>query len=206
MKSKSTLLFLSILLLVLMIGVQTAQAQFRDLNEGDQDRDVYTIGMPGNDDDDDDDDSEDNLVLVISGTNEGEMRDIFGTMMNCFDVDLLDPVSGESVGSGTDCLDGASITPIGDDGGFEINNTQFFHLDDGTIVTSLRTTVQPAGPSSPDVTHFTGAMPAPGEPNQIISGTGDFEDAEGRVSLNGRRKPEPPRERQYNNLRLRLPD
>ncbi len=160
MKSKSTLLFLSILLLVLMIGVLTAQ-------------------VPGNDD------SEDNLVLVISGTNEGEMRDIFGTMMNCFDVDLLDPVSGESVGSGTDCLDGASVTPIGDAGGFEINNVQFFHLDDGTIVTGLRTTVQPAGPGSPDLTHFTGAMPAPGEPNQIIAGTGDFEDAEGRVLLNG---------------------
>ena len=46
MKSKSTLLFLSILLLVLMIGVPTAQAQFRELNEQDQDRDVNSIGMP----------------------------------------------------------------------------------------------------------------------------------------------------------------
>ena len=34
MKTKSTLLFLSALLLVLMIGVPTAQSQFRDLDEG----------------------------------------------------------------------------------------------------------------------------------------------------------------------------
>ncbi len=46
MKSKSTLLFLSILLLVLMIGVPTAQAQFR-INEGNQDEVYNTSPAPG---------------------------------------------------------------------------------------------------------------------------------------------------------------
>jgi len=43
MKTKSTLLFLSILLLVLMIGVPTAQAQFEDLNERDRDEVIRTL-------------------------------------------------------------------------------------------------------------------------------------------------------------------
>ncbi len=54
MKSKSTLLFLSMLLLVLMIGVPTAQSQFRDLDEGNPDEvyqtfpaEPFTIADPG---------------------------------------------------------------------------------------------------------------------------------------------------------------
>jgi hypothetical protein len=43
MKTKSTLLFLSVLLLVLMIGVPTAQSQFRDLDEGNPDEVYYTL-------------------------------------------------------------------------------------------------------------------------------------------------------------------
>ena len=47
MKSKSTFLYLSILLLVLMIGVPTAQAQFRDLDEGNQEEVVRTLPTGG---------------------------------------------------------------------------------------------------------------------------------------------------------------
>ncbi len=43
MKTKSTLLFLSVLLLVLMIGIPTAQSQFRDLDEGNPDEVYYTL-------------------------------------------------------------------------------------------------------------------------------------------------------------------
>ena len=136
------------------------------------------------------DDSEDHIVVVLSGTAAGVNRNINGVVMPCFDVDLLDPESGESIGAGTDCLDLSSITPIdsdGDgigDGGFEMFNTTFFHLDDGTIEALSRTSILPAGPGSPQVTHFTGAKPLPGT-NQILTGTDDFEDAEGRVVLNG---------------------
>ncbi len=47
MKTKSTLLFLSTLMLVLMIGVPTAQAQLRDLNEGVQDEVNRTLPAGG---------------------------------------------------------------------------------------------------------------------------------------------------------------
>ncbi len=47
-----------------MIGVPTAQAQFRELNDGDQDRDVYSIGMPDDDDDDDDNDNDEFAELA----------------------------------------------------------------------------------------------------------------------------------------------
>ena len=47
MKTKSTLLFLSTLMLVLMIGVPTAQAQLRDLNEGVQDEVNRTLPTAG---------------------------------------------------------------------------------------------------------------------------------------------------------------
>ncbi len=53
MKSKSTLLFLSILLLVLMIGFPTAQAQIRDLNQGENPMDPTIRPLPVPDDDDD---------------------------------------------------------------------------------------------------------------------------------------------------------
>ncbi len=47
MKSKSTLLFLSILLLVLVIGILTAQAQLRNFNQPDPDEGVRTLPTAG---------------------------------------------------------------------------------------------------------------------------------------------------------------
>ena len=58
------------------------------------------------------------------------------------------------IGSGTDCLDLNSIVPIGDDGGFGINNTTFFHLSAGTIVSLSRTTIQPVEDPSFGPTHI----------------------------------------------------
>ncbi len=125
-----------------------------------------------------------NVVVVFTGTATGEFRDIGGITMDCFDVDITDPVSGRILGTGTDCLDLNSIAPIGDDGGFTINNTQFFHLPRGTIVTAVVTTIQPAGVGSPGVTHITGAVSADGE-NQVINGDRRYRNAQGRVRLNG---------------------
>jgi len=47
MKTRSTLFFLSILALVLMVGVPTAQAQFRDLTEVPQDEVIRTLPAGG---------------------------------------------------------------------------------------------------------------------------------------------------------------
>ena len=124
------------------------------------------------------------IVVVFTGTALGEFRDIGGITMDCFDVDITDPVSGRILGTGTDCLDLASIAPIGDDGGFSIDNTQFFHLPQGTIVTSITTTIQAVGAGSPGVTHVTGAVSADGG-NQVLRGDRRFRNAEGRVRLNG---------------------
>jgi len=124
------------------------------------------------------------IVVVFTGTATGATRDIDGTDMECFDVDITDPVSGRILGTGTDCLDLGSIAPIGDDGGFTINNTQFFHLAEGTIVTAVVTTIQPAGVGSPGVTHVTGAVSADGG-NQVLHGDRRYNNAEGRVRLNG---------------------
>ena len=56
MKSKSTLLFLSILLLVLMIGFPTAQAQIRALNHGETMDPLATLPIVDDDDDEFSDD------------------------------------------------------------------------------------------------------------------------------------------------------
>jgi hypothetical protein len=124
------------------------------------------------------------IVVVLTGTATGAMRMIGGIEMDCFDVDIMDPVSGRILGTGTDCLDLSTITPIGDDGGFTLNNTQFFHLPEGTIVTAVVTTIQPVGAGSPGVTHVTGAVSADGE-NQIVDGDRRYNNAQGRVRLNG---------------------
>ncbi len=124
------------------------------------------------------------VVVVLTGTATGEFRDIGGITMDCFDVDITDPVSGGILGTGTDCLDLASIAPIGGDGGFTIDNVQFFNLKGGTIVSSITTTIHPAGAGSVGVTHITGAISADGS-NQIVDSDGRFQNAQGRVRLNG---------------------
>ena len=128
--------------------------------------------------------SKPSVVVVFTGNPTGEFRMIDGVEFDCFDVDIIDPKSGRSVGSGSDCLDLNTITPIGDDGGFTIDNLQIFNLEGGTIVTSITTTIQPAGAGSVGVTHITGAIPTEGS-NQIVDSNGQYQYAQGRVRLNG---------------------
>lgn len=122
-----------------------------------------------------------NFVVVLRGTANSVVP---GGTVHCFTVDLVDPATGRVIGDGTDCLDLASNVDIGDDGGFEVTNITTFNLPGGTLVVESRSTVQPSGPGSPGITHITGALPAAGT-NQITSGTGRFQDAEGRVTING---------------------
>ena len=124
-----------------------------------------------------------NLAVVVQGTATGEMREIDGVMMDCFDVDLVDAASGRIIGRGTDCLDLNSIVADPSGGaGFSISNTTFFHLPGGTIKSRNRTTIQPVLEGSPGITHLTGDMAA--APN-ILGGTERYQNAEGTVQLNG---------------------
>ena len=50
-----------------------------------------------------------NVVVILKGTATGELRDIDGVEMACFDVDLVDPMLDRVVGQGTDCLDLSGI-------------------------------------------------------------------------------------------------
>ena len=126
------------------------------------------------------------IAVILSGTATGETRDINGTPMECFDVNLISPGTGAIIGQGTDCLDLASIAPIGDDGGFQINNTTFFKFDEGTIVSLSLTTAQPISDPLPasGATHLTAEV---GSGNNIIAGmgTGDFKGAAGSTRLSG---------------------
>ncbi len=124
--------------------------------------------------------SEQSLVLVFSGTATGDNA---AGPIDCFDLDIVDPRSGNVIGTGSDCLDLNSITPIGDDGGFTLVNRQFFNLPGGTLVTELTTSIQPVGVGSPGATHITGMVPD--GPGQVLGGTRRFRNASGRVRLNG---------------------
>lgn len=98
----------------------------------------------------------------------------------CYDLDLVDPETGNVIGRATDCL--LSIAGVGD--GLFIEAATFFHLPEGTLVAGGQTTVKPKTGGSPTVTHITGSIPSPGE-NSILYGSGRFHDAEGSVRLSG---------------------
>ena len=124
------------------------------------------------------------LVVVFSGTSQGETRHINGMDMNCFDVKILDPERRRVIGKGMDCLDMGSVMGIEGGDGFTIDNTQIFRLRGGTLVSSLTTTIQAAGKGSPGVTNITGSVPPPGS-NQIVYGNRRYRRARARVRLNG---------------------
>ncbi len=124
------------------------------------------------------------LVVALQGTATGESRDIEGVEMDCFDADMVNPRTGRSVGTASDCLDLASIAAIGDDGGFAINNTTFFNFVDGTVVSLSRTTIQPVEDAADGPTHVTGEVSS--EDNILAHlGTGAFTGRTGRTRLSG---------------------
>ena len=124
-----------------------------------------------------------NVVVLLSGTAQGEPRDIDGTQMDCFDVHLFDLETGRKIGDGTDCLDLGSIgggNPAIE--GFAISNTTFFHLPGGSIKSRNRTTIQPVIEGSPGSTHTTGDLALA---NNILDGTGRFRGVYGIAKLFG---------------------
>ena len=130
------------------------------------------------------------LVLNLVGTGymyEGEVPDIDGDknpdMAMCFDVDLQDPTSGESVGYATDCL--SEITA--ESGGVKLIGTTYFYLPDGLIVTRGLTTVQPVlqetvTPNGNVITHITGAS---SDESGVLKAYGDYAWHQGPVRLSG---------------------
>lgn len=134
------------------------------------------------------------MTVELRGTAASEFRmieNLDGEVkeMACSDVGLFVPGTDKSLGSATDCLDLASITPDPNGGpGFAISNTTIFNFKGGTIVSQNRTAIQPVfGGSSAGsgVTHITGDVPDPSL-NNIIETTGKFRKAAtGSVRLSG---------------------
>ena len=125
-----------------------------------------------------------NLAVVVQGTATGEFRMIDGVEMDCFDVDLVDAVTGRIVGRGTDCLDLNSIVPDPSGGtGFSISNTTFFHLPGGTIKSRNRTTIQPVLEGSPGITHLTATSR---RPRIFLTEQGDTKALRARFALTER--------------------
>ena len=126
------------------------------------------------------------IAVVLAGTATGETRDINGSPMECFDVDLFDPGNGKVIGKGTDCLDLNSIELIGDDGGMQLNNTTFFKFDEGTVVSISRTAAQPFSDPLPasGPTHITGEL-STGDNVLPEMGTGKYKGVTGSTRLSG---------------------
>jgi len=123
-----------------------------------------------------------NVVVLLSGTDTGEFREVDGVQMDCFDVQLFDLSTGKEIGEGTDCLDLGSIVGDPTVGGFAISNTTFFNLPGGSIKSRNRTTIQPVIEGSPGSTHTTGDLATA---NNILAGTLRFRGIEGVSQLFG---------------------
>jgi hypothetical protein len=143
------------------------------------------------------------LVVQLAGTAVGEMRQIDtngdGTLdkeANCFDVDLVDPNSGEKLGTGSDCLSDLEVLNPGDPGcenpaesigGCDVRllDTTIFNFSDGTLVSQGAVSIPVANDEDTldaGITHVTGSFPTE---NNILYGTGRFENVQGKVRVSG---------------------
>ncbi len=127
------------------------------------------------------------IAVMFEAQVGGELRDINGTMMMCFDGVFVDLATDHVVGTGSDCLDLNSIeggNPFAGES-FVISNTTIFNLPGGTIMSRQRTTVAPVvqgtGEQEMVATHVTGDLSR----GVILSGTGRFKHATGTVRLHG---------------------
>lgn len=129
-------------------------------------------------------------VLNLIGTGamyEDLVPDIDGDGVDdpaiCFDVELINQMNKQVVGTATDCL--SDLTPIGT--GVALVGTSYFHMPQGTLITRGLTSVQPVLQPTvttwgQNITHITGAS---GTGNAIIGGTKRFAGATGTVRLSG---------------------
>ena len=122
----------------------------------------------------------------------------------CFQMDMLDPVSGDHMGSGTDCLifneipnrvvrgkgleKGKAFEGLAGDVAVDALSV-FSFLNGDVLVTEGRTSVRPllegfGDGGTPQRTHITGSIPTPGE-NNVLLATGTREDRAGTVRVSG---------------------
>ncbi len=129
------------------------------------------------------------LIVQLKGRAIGETRTIppidptrTTSEGNCFDVDLTDAVTGNSLGTATRCF--TDVSP--GNGGTMLTDTTFFRLREGTMVSRSRTTVTPALDGSPDVVHIATAIPAPSAATIFPdAGSGVFRAVPGTTRLAG---------------------
>lgn len=103
------------------------------------------------------------------------------TTAMCFDAPIINPATGQQIGTGSDCLDVKS----NDAGNLHVSGTGFFNLEGGLLVVQGQTTARPVlYPITRDgvnFTHITGANADGG----LMYGTGIYENVTGKVRLSG---------------------
>lgn len=125
------------------------------------------------------------LMLKLAGTGSMYKRAVPGYEEEamCFDVDLVDMKSGETIGTATDCL--SDVQPKGD--GMSIVGTTLLNMPEGSFVIRGKISAQPVLEetvleSGQVITHITGASSTE---NSIIGGTGIYEYSTANVRLSG---------------------
>lgn len=129
------------------------------------------------------------IFVSFNGESEGvvTMIDVNGDGVNdveatCFENDLIDPTSGNVVGTGLDCLRDIEVDP---DGGITLTSNIFFTFNGSTIASEGTTTVQPLLVQSALDAGFTNGTGSIALGNTITFGTGEFEGATGNARLSG---------------------
>ena len=108
--------------------------------------------------------------------------------VKCFDVGLLDPNTGRSVGSATDCLGNiTAVNGVDDAAGLQVIGTTFFRLSGRrTVVSQGLTNVQRVTHTDQEpITHTTGAFPSGGNDLVTELSSRGFRNATGSARLSG---------------------
>lgn len=132
-----------------------------------------------------------NLVVQWKGTGEigplpaGIGGDVVPEDFPCVSVPMLNPRTGQRIGTGYDCVtDFGSLPTLGYGA---VTTYYIFHFDkQGSIITENIVTVQPMIPGSMDggFSHVVGGFPTDDQ-DTIQGGTRGFKNAKGRVRASG---------------------
>jgi hypothetical protein len=107
----------------------------------------------------------------------------------CFEIPLVNPKSGSSLGTGVECIrfeDGTTPSPTASS---RVTAVTFFVFRTGTLVNATKTTIEPfadgfGNGGNPPRTHLVGSIPDP-DAETIIAGTGRFRRSTGRARVSG---------------------
>jgi hypothetical protein len=102
----------------------------------------------------------------------------------CWDFDMLDINTGDSIGDVTDCAAIIDIVDTEQGDRYKVLGTTFFYFPGGTFVSRVYTSVMPVTHGSPNFTHITGAAPVEGTDN-VLYGDRKFKSATGTVRFSG---------------------